>query len=262
MKCPTFTFIRARATLLAIVLVGCGSQVAPSAAVRVVVPTEIALSEAPIPKVDVAEVPQIDSWQKPLRRCAHYGARFYCNGPRWVPEPHGEAKDRAERLGLGTIKAARKLLTRAPGAELQSALAQLDVTEASPLSWPVKDARFVRGFGHTRRDPQKAHILHKGIDLAAARGTHVTSIADGVVAYADNELRGYGNLLIIVHADGQVSSYAHLQRAFVFAGQVVRAGQIVAEVGNTGLSKGPHLHMELRARGKLVDPMRHLNHDG
>ncbi|HEX6246020.1 MAG TPA: M23 family metallopeptidase, partial [Polyangiales bacterium] len=118
---------------------------------------------------------------------------------------------------------------------------------------PVPNGKLGRGFGYVRREELKDRI-HAGVDIVAPRGSPIVAARTGIVAYSDNRVRGYGNLLVIVHANGEVSLSAHCQRIFVFAGQRVARGQVVAEVGMTGLALGPHLHFELRVGGAPSDP--------
>ena len=100
--------------------------------------------------------------------------------------------------------------------------------------------------------------MHRGIDLAAKPGTPIFAVADGVVVYSDNKQRGYGNLVIIDHGKGVLTVYAHNRRNLVDEGERVRQGARIAEVGNTGRSTGPHLHFELRVKGKAVNPLDYL----
>jgi murein DD-endopeptidase MepM/ murein hydrolase activator NlpD len=99
-------------------------------------------------------------------------------------------------------------------------------------------------------------IVHRGVDVTAEVGTPVRAVAAALVGYADNTVDGYGNLLVLLHGGGEVSAYAHLDAIHVHAGQLVDEGQLVARAGNTGLSRGPHLHFEWREDGELADPMR------
>lgn len=118
--------------------------------------------------------------------------------------------------------------------------------------WPLKGkilARYGR-IGDGRRND--------GINIAGRRGDSVRAVADGTVAYAGNEIRGFGNLLLVRHADGWISAYAHNERVLVRKGERVRKGQIVSRVGSTGNVDGPQLHFELRRDKRLVDPERHL----
>jgi murein DD-endopeptidase MepM/ murein hydrolase activator NlpD len=99
------------------------------------------------------------------------------------------------------------------------------------------------------------HRQHKGLDIAAPQGSPIRAIKSGIVAYSDNAVPGYGNLLVSVHADGSVAFYGHCQSIFVFAGESIAQGQIVGAVGQTGRATGPHLHFEYRTRGKLRNPL-------
>jgi murein DD-endopeptidase MepM/ murein hydrolase activator NlpD len=82
----------------------------------------------------------------------------------------------------------------------------------------------------------------------------VRSAAPGIVAYSGNEVRGYGNMVIVVHPGGWVTTYAHNSVNFVVAGQRVPTGGILAELGSTGISRGPHVHFEFIYKGQLCDP--------
>ncbi len=122
----------------------------------------------------------------------------------------------------------------------------------SGFLWPV-NGEIIAGFG-----PKPRGMHNDGINIAAARGTTVRASENGVVAYAGNELRGFGNLILVRHSDGWVTAYAHNDRLLVKRGDVVQKGQAIARVGNTGNVSTPQLHFQLR-RGKTpVDPSRHL----
>jgi hypothetical protein len=94
---------------------------------------------------------------------------------------------------------------------------------------------------------------HLGIDVAAPTGTPVYAAADGVIQKAQEE-KGWGKLVIIEHADGYTSFYAHLSKMEVESGTKVQKGGVIGRVGNTGQSTGPHLHYEVRKNGKQLDP--------
>jgi lysostaphin len=105
--------------------------------------------------------------------------------------------------------------------------------------------------------------MHRGIDIAAPVGTPVVAAADGVVATSGWDSGGYGNKVDIRHPDGSLTRYAHNSRLLVRAGQTVRQGQLIAEMGSTGRSTGPHLHFEIRPSGKgAVNPMAFLPSGG
>jgi len=118
--------------------------------------------------------------------------------------------------------------------------------------WPVK-GKVLSGFGHKAKG-----LRNDGINIGAAHGAPVMASENGVVAYAGNELRGFGNLLLIKHSNGWVTAYAHNDRLLVKRGDAVRKGQQIATVGATGNVRDPQLHFELR-RGRIAeDPEKHL----
>lgn len=176
----------------------------------------------------------------------------FCQGPRRVAEPFGSDALRAEQLELGTLQTVGHLLYDGPrDAWIKAAGGPHD--PRTDMLWPVPAGTLWRRFGYTRKPPFES-LLHRGIDVGAPRGTPLFAVNPGIVAYSDNKVRGYGNLLVIVHDDGAVTLSAHCRAIFVFAGQQVRRGQIVAEVGDTGLARGAHVHWEYHLAGRAVDP--------
>ena len=122
--------------------------------------------------------------------------------------------------------------------------------------WPLR-GKVLSAFG-----AKGGGLYNDGINIAARLGAPVRAAQSGVVAYAGNELRGYGNLLLIRHSGGWVSAYAHTSNILVAKGQVVRRGQTVARVGRSGAVNRPQLHFELRRGPRAVDPMRYLGKKG
>jgi hypothetical protein len=179
----------------------------------------------------------------------------FCQGPRRVPKPHGAEAALAEELGLGIIDTVWRLLSDGPEPSWIQAAAgngeKIDQKQVKFL-WPVPDGKQLRGFGKVGEG--KRRHLHKGIDIGAEEGTLFLAVADGIVAYSDNQARGYGNLLIVVHPDGSVVFYAHARALYLFAGQRVRRGQPLGEVGHTGFARCDHLHFEYRIRGVPRNP--------
>jgi flagellar protein FlgJ len=98
---------------------------------------------------------------------------------------------------------------------------------------------------------------HRGIDLAATAGMPVKAASDGRVAFSGTA-PGYGNIVVLEHADGYETRYAHNENNLVRKGEEVKAGQVVASVGDTGRSTGPHLHFEVRKDGRAIDPSQLL----
>lgn len=129
-----------------------------------------------------------------------------------------------------------------------------------PAGWPV-NGRLESGYG-VRSDPFSGEgAYHTGLDISASIGTHVSATADGVVVQAgmSNGFGGYGRLVIVDHGNGYQTYYAHLSRVSVMAGQLIRQGDIVGDVGTSGRSTGPHLHYEVRVGAAPVNPYRFLN---
>ncbi|HET6160530.1 MAG TPA: peptidoglycan DD-metalloendopeptidase family protein [Dongiaceae bacterium] len=122
----------------------------------------------------------------------------------------------------------------------------------SALIWPV-DGKVISKFG-----PAKDNLRNDGINIAAPVGAPVKASANGVVAYAGNELRGFGNMVLLRHADGWVTAYAHNSSLLVKKGDKVRQGQTIARVGSSGNVDSPQLHFELRKGTKAVDPLKVL----
>ena len=100
----------------------------------------------------------------------------------------------------------------------------------------------------------KEKRLHSGVDIAAAHGTPIWAAAPGIVLEAKYR-RGYGNMVLIDHGGGLATLYGHCSKLFVSEGQKIEKGTVIAQIGTTGLSTGPHLHFEVRKNGKPVDPM-------
>ncbi len=96
--------------------------------------------------------------------------------------------------------------------------------------------------------------MHRGIDIALHQGDSVCVALDGTVERIGYERNGYGHFVIVSHADGVQTRYAHLQRPIVTSGAKVKAGDRIGLGGSTGNSTGPHLHFEMRCRGMVVDP--------
>ena len=122
----------------------------------------------------------------------------------------------------------------------------------SKFIWPV-DGKVVSKFG-----PTKDNLRNDGVNIAAPVGAPVKASADGTVAYAGNELRGFGNMVLLRHADGWVTAYAHNSSLLVKKGDKVSRGQTIARVGSSGNVETPQLHFELRQGAKPVDPLKVL----
>jgi murein DD-endopeptidase MepM/ murein hydrolase activator NlpD len=119
--------------------------------------------------------------------------------------------------------------------------------------WPA-NGRVIAGFGPTTNGQQ-----NDGINIALPENTPVKAAEDGVVAYAGNELKGYGNLVLVRHPNGYVTAYAHTKELLVKRGDQVKRGQVIARSGQTGNVNAPQLHFEIRKGASPLDPTRFLN---
>ena len=126
-----------------------------------------------------------------------------------------------------------------------------------PTSLPVDAAWNTSSFGF-RLDPFTGDkAMHEGVDFTADVGTPIRAAAAGVVVNVEHH-PGYGNVLDIDHGNDLVTRYAHCSKIVVQPGALVKRGQVIAEVGSTGRSTGPHLHFEVRIKGTAHDPNRFL----
>ena len=127
---------------------------------------------------------------------------------------------------------------------------------APSFRWPVR-GRVIEGYG-----PKANGQQNDGINLAVPEGTPVKAAEDGVVAYAGNELKGYGNLLLVRHSNGYVTAYAHSKELLVKRGEEVKRGQVIAKSGQTGNVDAPQLHFEVRKGQAPMNPLPMLKADG
>jgi murein DD-endopeptidase MepM/ murein hydrolase activator NlpD len=119
--------------------------------------------------------------------------------------------------------------------------------------WPA-NGRVIAAYGPTTNGQQ-----NDGINIALPENTPVKSAEDGVVAYAGNELKGYGNLVLVRHPNGYVTAYAHAKEILVKRGDQVKRGQVIARSGQTGNVNAPQLHFEIRKGASPLDPTKFLN---
>lgn len=133
---------------------------------------------------------------------------------------------------------------------------RLPALESQPFSFPVNGV-ISSNFG-MRRHPIYGDIrFHYGIDIAAPVGTEIYPVKNGMVVFS-GEQAGYGNVVIIDHGDGFTSKYAHNKVNLVKEGDLVGTHTVIARVGYTGNSTGPHLHLEISEKGEYIDPLKLL----
>ncbi|KYZ75250.1 hypothetical protein AXX12_13905 [Anaerosporomusa subterranea] len=157
--------------------------------------------------------------------------------------------------------ATTSLASRSVG-ELGQPQAQAIVTTSTdmpintPALWPASGA-ITSGFGWRNPPVEDGTELHQGVDIAVETGTPVVATANGVVTKS-GWTGGYGNLVQIDHGNGMETLYGHNSQLAVSVGQKVKKGQVIAYVGSTGVSTGPHIHYEVRVNGTAVNPMRFM----
>lgn len=147
-----------------------------------------------------------------------------------------------------------------PAAAVEAAPSPVKAAEATgalpTFRWPVR-GRVVAAYGAKTNGK-----VNDGINVAVPEGTPVKAAEDGVVAYAGNELKGYGNLVLVRHSNGYVTAYAHASELLVKRGETIKRGQTIAKSGQSGEAGSPQLHFEIRKGSTPVDPTQYLAGNG
>jgi murein DD-endopeptidase MepM/ murein hydrolase activator NlpD len=194
------------------------------------------------------------------------GAKTAAVAPAAQPAPVAAA---AQPVAVSPAPAA-KMAAAAGGPQQSARLAQAtaaadDVAAATPAKaseatgalptfrWPVR-GKVITSYGAKTNGKS-----NDGINLAVPEGTPVKAAEDGVVAYSGNELKGYGNLVLVRHSNGYVTAYAHASELMVKRGDTIKRGQIIAKSGQSGEVGSPQLHFEIRKGSSPVDPLQFLN---
>lgn len=120
--------------------------------------------------------------------------------------------------------------------------------------WPVSQGRLTSKFG------RRWGRHHEGIDIAAPTGTSVRAARAGKVIYSGNAIGGYGNMIVVNHGGNFRTVYAHNKKNLVRRGAFVKQGEVIALMGSTGRSSGPHLHFEVRQGSKSYNPLHFFSH--
>ena len=166
------------------------------------------------------------------------------------PQQKRDAKTIAEKVG------AEKKVVATPVKKISSdptkKLPKINARSSSKFSWPVR-GKILSNYG-----AKSSGLFNDGINIGAARGTAVKAAENGVVAYAGNEVKGMGNLIIIQHEDGWMTVYAHMDSMVVRRGARVSVGQQIGTVGKTGKVDSPQLHFEIRKGTKAYNPTQYL----
>jgi murein DD-endopeptidase MepM/ murein hydrolase activator NlpD len=172
-------------------------------------------------------------------------------------QPAPVAQQPAPQPKIASAPATSTARSITPAASNPVPEAKTVATAAVPtFRWPVR-GRVISGFG-----PKTTGQQNDGINVAVPEGTPVKAAEDGVVAYAGNELKSYGNLVLIRHSSGYVTAYAHASEILVKRDEPIKRGQVIAKSGQTGNVTAPQLHFEIRKGSSPVDPMPYLDKGG
>lgn len=141
---------------------------------------------------------------------------------------------------------------------------KLSMLASIPAIQPVSNkdlSRMASGYGYRIHPIYKTRKLHTGMDFSAKTGTEIYATGNGVIAKVRRSKKGYGNHVVINHGYGYKTLYAHMSRYTVKKGQVIKRGEIIGYVGNTGTSVAPHLHYEVHKNGKKINPVNFYYND-
>ena len=175
-------------------------------------------------------------------------------------QPATASASPATKLAVVTPKLREKARMAQVTTTTPAELSTETLVKATEATGPVPTFRWpVRGKVITSYGAKLNGKANDGIDLAVPEGTAVHAAEDGVVAYAGNELNGYGNLILIRHSNGFVTAYAHASELMVKRYDSVRRGQVIAKSGQSGSVSAPQLHFEIRKGSSPVDPLQFLN---
>ncbi|PDT87887.1 peptidoglycan-binding LysM [Bradyrhizobium sp. Y36] len=169
-----------------------------------------------------------------------------------APAPAMKVATAAAPVQSARLAQATANVEEKPAAEAPAKAAE--TTSALPtFRWPVR-GKVVTSYGAKTNGKS-----NDGINLAVPEGTPVKAAEDGVVAYSGNELKGYGNLVLVRHSNGYVTAYAHASELLVKRGDAIKRGQVIAKSGQSGEVASPQLHFEIRKGSSPVDPLQFLN---
>ncbi len=168
-----------------------------------------------------------------------------------LPQEEAPPKVKGAPIETGTLKKEQDTLSVTPAPSVSAAVPPVSAGAPSPLRWPVR-GRVITHFNVGGNE---------GINIAVPSGTPVKAAEDGVVAYAGEELKGYGKLILIRHSNGLISAYAHNSNLLVNKGDKVRRGQNISLSGQTGSVNSPQLHFEVRQGAIPVDPIPRLENN-
>lgn len=179
-----------------------------------------------------------------------------------LDEPKAEEKEESENIEELPLSTDTNIFPDIPAGEenvMLTAVTPQTKPQINPavkyttLLMPVNNAQITSVFGDRSNPITRGDERHKGLDLAAKKGSDIFAAADGTVTLAQRSAT-YGNYIIIDHGDGLKTLYAHCNKLYKSVGENVKRGDIIAAVGSTGQSTGPHLHFEVIKNGEYLNP--------
>lgn len=188
---------------------------------------------------------------KPIKVPKIYADKMPSDSDRIVQKPKSPSQNKKQIVK--TSKQTTQIRTK-PSQPKMKKLDKPFVAKGSVrFAWPLK-GNVLSSFG-----AKGGGVKNDGINIGAEKGTLIRASEAGIVVYAGNELKGYGNLLLLRHEKGFMTAYAHADTLKVSVGQVVAQGEVIATVGTTGGVQKPQLHFEIRRKTKPVDPKKYLH---
>ena len=199
------------------------------------------------------------------------GAKTAAVAAPLAPAPVGAAPVAAalQPVAAAPVAATKMAAVAQPAQSARLAQATANIEEKPAETTPAKAAETTSSLP-TFRWPVRGKVItsygaktngksNDGINVAVPEGTPVKAAEDGVVAYSGNELKGYGNLVLVRHSNGYVTAYAHASELLVKRGDPIKRGQVIAKSGQSGEVASPQLHFEIRKGSSPVDPLQFLN---
>ncbi|MFG1358163.1 peptidoglycan DD-metalloendopeptidase family protein [Xanthobacter pseudotagetidis] len=246
---------------------GAANGIAPGMTVRtgqaLVIPQRSSVAQAPqaappAPRaVASAPVPAPAPAARPAQVAAAQPKPAVAQAEVKAADPKVAAKTQAVAASPAPAPAGQKADAKVETAAKLTQVADADDGPRAAGSGPQFRApvrgRVIAGYG-----PKPGGTHNDGVNFAVPEGTAIRAAEDGTVAYAGNELKGFGNLVLIKHADGYVTAYAHASEIDVKRGDQVRRGQVIAKAGQSGNVQTPQLHFEIRKGNQPVDPSRYV----
>jgi murein DD-endopeptidase MepM/ murein hydrolase activator NlpD len=210
---------------------------------RIVIPGARGVAAAPA-------APVARPAQQAVQPAAQPGLRAAAPKPENVAAKPLPAPVAPQRMAQAEPAVSANIVT--PAAEPVTDEKPTGTANSTSFRWPVR-GRIIQGFG-----PKASGGQNDGINVSVPEGTPIKAAEEGVVAYAGSELKGYGNLVLVRHANGFVTAYAHASELSVKKGETVKRGQVIGKAGSTGNVTGPQLHFEVRKGATPVDPAQYL----